>query len=492
MSEVKNEFNKKEFFSAIEEVAKENLLDPKDIYGIIEDAVIKSFHSKFDPDADLDFTIDPVKEEFVLINKTKMVSDLDEVEEQYRAIEITLKDAKEIDPKAKVGSFVSEVVDFSAYSRTVAGQVRQLLTQQVRELKKAAIYSKHKSLKGEMIEVTVTTNNERFAILLLDDGTTAFMPTTFKNPKIILKPGSRVQVYVEDVLEDSKDAQIIVSNGSPRVVRRILEAEVPEIAEGIVEIIALSRLPGDRTKVAVQSLSPEVDAAGAIIGAGGSRIKGIIEKLEGERLDIINYSTDLNEFVASAISPAKVIAVLDKKDAAGKPMEGYKVIITPNRHQTLAIGRKGSNVRLTAELTKTRIDIMSIDDAKEKGIEFEWNGNVTPEMLPGIEEGIRQTYTRRPQKQAQGFGTTSNLMGEFNEDINSFNESLSFDSNFDDDAFNSNEHKDETSFDLDFSDDDLAQMQQDFGFDLSAEVEISDDDFGDLTDADFGEFAEDK
>ncbi len=138
-----------------------------------------------------------------------------------------------------------------------------------------------------MIDVTVATITPAGVVFIFDDNTTAYMPDKLRNKKLPLKIGQRSKVFVEDVLKESKDSQIIVSNGSKVLVRRVLEAEVPEIAQGVVEIINISRIPGERSKVVVKSSNPQVDPVGAIIGAEGSRIASIVEKLEGEKLDVI-------------------------------------------------------------------------------------------------------------------------------------------------------------------------------------------------------------
>ncbi|MCK5945844.1 MAG: transcription termination factor NusA [Mycoplasmataceae bacterium] len=472
------EFKIEDFFSAIKQVAEQNLLEEKEIYSIITESIEKSFQSKFDPDAELEIIIDPVKLKFEVINKGKFVVD-EEVPEEYRAIEINIKDAKKLDDKVKVGGTVAETVNFNAYSRAVAQQIRQLITQTVREMKKKAIYIKHKSLKDEMVSATVTSLGPNFAVLVLEDGTMAFMPPKLKNPNIKLRVGERVKVYVEDVLEESKDAQIIVSNGSKHVVKRLLEVEVPEVAEGIIEVVSISRLPGERTKVAVKSIDENVDATGAIIGARGSRITSIVEKLQGEKIDIIQYSDDKNTFIVNALSPAKVVSISDKLDEEGKVIEGHKVIITPNRHQTLAIGKRGSNARLAVELTNSRIDILSIDDAKERGIAILWNGNVKEEQLSDIEEGVRQQRAPRGNGRGNtertGFNTGASSY-DATDDINSFNESIEFSSfestpeSFSDSDYNLGEE---------FSDEDLQKMQADFEFD----GEIGDLDLGNV---DFG------
>lgn len=447
------EFNKEMFFEAIKQIAEQNLLTQKETQEIIEESVFKTFHTKFDPDAELTMIIDEKIGKFELINNNKIVVEDVEFNPEYRALEIPLSEAKKLKKNIQEGDIISEEVDFTPFAKHISNQVRQLITQNVREKKKAAVYSKHKSLKGEMINATVTSSTNSYVIFALEDGTTAFMPSKLRNLNIPLNIGEKVKVFVEDVLLESKDSQIVVSNGSPTMVKRVIEAEVPEVIDGTIEIVNISRIAGFRSKVAVRSNNPEVDPVGAIIGAAGSRIGTIVEKLQGEKLDIIQWTDNTNLYIANSLSPAKVIAVLDKKDDEGKTIEGHKIIITPNKHQTLAIGKQGSNARLSVELTNTRIDVISIDSAKEKGILFEWNGNVDESELAGIEAGIRQQ--RKPTR-----NSAPNIKSmDLELDITSFAEDIEMETE--------KQHVD-NGFEIEdtmFSEDELKQMEANFEFD---------------------------
>ncbi|CAM9104063.1 transcription termination factor NusA [Mycoplasma todarodis] len=412
--------DKEQLFQAIEEIAIKQRLSREEIDEILREAVEKSFHSKFDPDADLTVTIDRAENEFKLVNNGKeVVEDEDEeMEADLRTIEIPLSEAKKIKPDAKIGDFIAEEVSFEVYSRTIAQQIKQLFIQKIKEKTKAMVYAKHKGLVGEMVPAIITTSAAGFAILQLEDGTPAFMPGKLKNPRIKMKLGERVNVYVEEVLEDSRDAQIIVSNSSPSMVRRVLEQEVPEIMDGTVEIAAMSRIVGERTKIAVKATNDMVDPVGAIIGAGGERISRIVEKLHGEKLDVIRYSEDLNEFVVAAMSPAKVVGILNKDG-----FEDKKIVIVPNKHHTLAIGRRGSNARLVAELAKVRVDVTSINQAREAGMEFTFNGNLTESELARIEAGEKLNKRQRPA--STGFAKSSNInLEDIQGEIEDFNENI--------------------------------------------------------------------
>ncbi|MCK5866853.1 MAG: transcription termination factor NusA [Mycoplasmataceae bacterium] len=440
----------KQFFGAVMQIAEQNLLTKDETTEIIKNAIFKIFHNKFDPDAELELIMDEEKGIFEFTNKTKLVIADKEFNHEYSAIEVSLSAAKEVNPEIKEGDNFTEKVDFFSDKR-VASQVRQLITQAVREKKKEAVYAKHKSLKGEMVSATVTSSTKSYAILELKDGTTAFMPSNLRNLNIPLSIGEKTIVYVEDVLKESKDSQIVVSNGSPTMVRRVLESEVPEIAEGIVEVINISRMAGTRSKVLVKSNNENADAVGAIIGTGGSRIKTIVEKLEGEKLDIIPFSEDVNMQIANALSPAKVVSVNDKLDAEGKIIENHKIVITPNKHQTLAIGKKGSNAKLAVELIKHRLDIISIDQANEKGIAILYNGTIKDEgELAMVEAGER--IQRAPRRVAQS--RNAPFMGDFDTDITSFAEKMEGESEGFNDVF-------EVKDDL-FTEDELRKMEQNF------------------------------
>jgi N utilization substance protein A len=362
--------SKTEFFEAIEILAKSNQLSFDEVKEILAESIIKSFHTKFDPDAELEIIIDREKDVFELINNSKRVVEDEEdgISIDIRPIEIELKDALKIDKNVKVGDDISEKIDFELYSRSNALQIKQLLMQKVREKKKEVIYSKHKSLLGEMISVTVESVAANFAIFKLEDGITAFMPRKFMTTSIQYKIGQRVDVYVEEVLEESKDAQIIVSNSSKALIARILEDEVPEIKDGTIEVMGMARLPGQKTKVVLMSNDANVDPVGTVIGSRGSRIRSINEKMGSEKIELVKYSPIKHEYIVNALTPAKVISLVKKED--GENQDKF-IAIVPGTQKTLAIGRFGSNVRLVSELLGIGIDILSEEEAKEKGIEFE-------------------------------------------------------------------------------------------------------------------------
>ncbi len=459
----KQQFNQDQFFDAIELVSKNNLINNDEIFKIIRDTITKTFHTKYDPDANLEVIIEPDKNIFKLINHSILIVDDQTYDDKYSAIEISLSEAKKKNPHSQVGEMISCEVSFDQFS----SQIKQLLTQTLRERKKENVFAKHKSLVGEMIdgEVTAITKNGD-VILILPDQTTAFMPHAMRNMKVDIVIGEHIKVYVEEVKKESRDSQIIVSNGSKEIIKRIIEVEVPEIKHGVIEIIAIARIPGERSKVAVKSNDQNVDPIGAIIGSEGKRIAQILNKLNGEKIDIILWSEDTNSFIANALEPAKVISVMDKFDESGNLVKNTKIVITPQIHQTLAIGKNGINVRLAVELTKTNIDIISLNKAKELNMTWIWNGTINQEDLVKLESGMRLTrqlrnverFNRHPKQKV------NNLIdfNEFNDDIRSFAETI-VDSN----AQQMTEEIESTTI---FSDEELRKMEAEFGLDFDDEL----------------------
>ncbi len=449
------ELNNKLFFEAINEIAERNLLEKNELNKIIKNAFFKTFHSKIDPDAELELLIDPKNKRFQLINHSKLVVSDEEYDQKYSSSEISLSKAKKINKDIKTGGKISQEVDL-VKNKKFSAQVRQLITQNVREKRKKAVYVKHKLLKGEMIKVEVVSIGKNgYVIFKLEDDTMAFMPAKLRNQNIKLKIGEKVKVYVEDVLEESKDSQIIVSNGSPTLIKRIIEANVPEVEEGIVEIVNISRIAGFRSKVAVKSNNENVDPVGAIIGANGRRIKKIIEKLENEKLDIILWKSNLEEYICNTLSPSRVISILEKKDSSNNVISGQKTIVTPNIHQTLAIGKNGLNVRLAVELTNTRLDIISYDQAKEKGIEIIWNGNVKEEELANIEANIKtqkSNFKKRFNNKFEYKKADFKEISSFYENMNNTQEEI------ENNSFNDNN-------DVNLSNEELEQLSSNFDLD---------------------------
>ena len=275
----------------------------------------------------------------------------DEVENPDR--EILLEAAKEIDPMAEVGGFVGIKLDTKQFGRVAAQTARNIIRQGIRDSERGQMMQEFQSKHQELVSGLVERIDPRTGAISLKIGKAeAVLP---KNEQIggeNVKEGDYIKVYVVDVRETEKGPKAIISRTHPDLVKRMFETEVPEIYDGTVEIKAVSREAGSRTKLAVLSHNPDVDAVGACIGTRGSRVSEIVEELGCEKIDIVEYSDDPKQFIAAALSPANVLSVEVAEDGS----RSCKVTV-PDNQLSLAIGNKGQNARLAAKLTGWKIDI---------------------------------------------------------------------------------------------------------------------------------------
>lgn len=236
--------------------------------------------------------------------------------------------------------------------RIGAQTAKQVIMQKLREAEREMTYEEFAGREGDVVTGIVQQHDRRY--VLLDLGKVeAFLPASEQVPAEVYRPGERVKVYITEVRKGTKGPQIVVSRTHPGLLRKLFELEVPEIAEGIVEIKAVAREPGHRSKIAVASREPAVDPVGACVGPKGSRVRNVVMELRGEKVDVVPWSPDPATFVANALQPAKV------KEARVDPATQTAIVIVPDYQLSLAIGKEGQNARLAARLTGCRIDIRS-------------------------------------------------------------------------------------------------------------------------------------
>ena len=275
----------------------------------------------------------------------------DEVENPDR--EILLEAAKEIDPMAEVGGFVGIKLDTKQFGRVAAQTARNIIRQGIRDSERGQMMQEFQSKHQELVSGLVERIDPKTGAISLRLGKAeAVLPKSEQIAGETVREGDHIKVYVVDVRETEKGPKAIISRTHPDLVKRMFETEVPEIYDGTVEIKAVSREAGSRTKLAVVSHNPDVDAVGACIGARGSRVSEIVEELGGEKIDIVEYSDDPQKFIAAALSPATVLKVETAEDGS----RSCKVTV-PDNQLSLAIGNKGQNARLAARLTGWKIDI---------------------------------------------------------------------------------------------------------------------------------------
>lgn len=287
---------------------------------------------------------------------------VEEVEDDE--LEVSLEDAKEIDPEAELGGTVTRQIEVPTFSRAAATLTKNVMRQKIREAEKVAVYNEYIDQKDDMVLGIVESVKDRFVLVNLGR-TTAIMPAHQQIPQERLVEGQQIRIVITDVSKDTKDSQVMVSRADPMLVKRLFEKEVPEIFNGTVEIKAIARDAGDRTKMAVMSHNPDVDAIGACIGPRGARVQEIINELKGEKIDIFQWSDDITELVRNALAPAEIKVVLPGRD------DRSLIVVVDQDQLSLAIGKRGKNARLAVKLTDRKIDIKTREELEEAGYDYD-------------------------------------------------------------------------------------------------------------------------
>ncbi|AGT31574.1 transcription elongation factor NusA [Geobacillus genomosp. 3] len=277
-------------------------------------------------------------------------------------LEISLEEAQRLNPNYQIGDVVELEVTPRDFGRIAAQTAKQVVTQRVREAERSIIYSEFVDREDDIMTGIVQRIDPRFVYVSLGKAE-ALLPANEQMPNETYKPHDRLKVYITKVEKTTKGPQIFVSRTHPGLLKRLFELEVPEIYDGTVEIKSIAREAGDRSKISVHSDNPEVDPVGACVGPKGQRVQAIVDELNGEKIDIVRWSADPVEFVANALSPAKVLRVIVNEE------QRATTVIVPDYQLSLAIGKRGQNARLAAKLTGWKIDIKSESEAREMGID---------------------------------------------------------------------------------------------------------------------------
>lgn len=276
-------------------------------------------------------------------------------------LEISLEEARKINSVYEPGDIVEQEVTPRNFGRIAAQTAKQVVTQRVREAERSIIYEEFVDRTDDIVNGIIERRDARNIYINLGK-VEAALPLNEQMQGEEYKPQQRIRVYITKVEKTTRGPQIIVSRTHPGLLRRLFEMEVPEIYDGIVEIKSIAREAGDRSKISVYTHDPEVDAVGACVGTKGARVQAIVNELNGEKIDIVEWSEDPVVFVANALSPSKVLDVIVNEE------EKSTTVIVPDYQLSLAIGKRGQNARLAAKLTGWKIDIKSESDARELGI----------------------------------------------------------------------------------------------------------------------------
>ncbi|WP_243371167.1 transcription termination factor NusA [Geotalea sp. SG265] len=331
----------------IDQIVKEKGIDKDVVLEALEQAVLTAANKKFRNTRDLEAHYNPEIGEVELF---EFVTVVDEVQDSYK--EIDLEEAREIDPDVEIGDSLGMKMDASGFSRIAAQTAKQVIIQKVREAERETIFNEFQERQGEVINGVVRRFEK--GDLVVDLGRAeALLPHKEQAPREVYRQGDRVKALITEIRMTTKGPQILLSRTHPMMLAKLFEAEVPEIAEGIVEIKSVVREPGSRAKIAVYSHDSDVDPVGACVGMRGSRVQNVVSELRGEKIDIIPWSEDVARFACNALAPAVVSKVY--VDEENRAME----IVVADDQLSLAIGKRGQNVRLAAKLTGWRIDIKS-------------------------------------------------------------------------------------------------------------------------------------
>lgn len=342
---------------AIEQIVKEKGIDRQVVIEAMEQAVLSAANKKYRNTRNLEAHYNNDTGEVELFEYVVVV---EEVQDSYT--EISLEEAREMDPECEVGDELGEKIDSGDFGRIAAQTAKQVIIQKVREAERETVFNEYKDRQWEI----VTGQVRRFerGDLLIDLGRAeAILSGKEQMPREVYRPGDRIRAIITDIAMTTKGPQIILSRTHPQMLAKLFEAEVPEIGEGLVEIVNVVRDPGSRAKIAVASHDRDIDPVGACVGMRGSRVQNVVSELRGEKIDIIPWSADIARFVCNALSPAQVVKVF--MDEEQRTLE----VIVPDDQLSLAIGKRGQNVSLAARLTGCRIDIKGEGKVEEGDLE---------------------------------------------------------------------------------------------------------------------------
>ena len=341
----------KEIIAVMDELEQERGISKEYLVAALEEALVKAYKQNFDADENAEnvkVTIDKVTGEMHVYSAREVVEELPVPE-----LEISLEDARKIDKNYNVGDIVNIEIKPKDFGRIAAQKAKQVVVQKIREAEKEMIFTEFNDKKGEIVSGLIQKADGR--IVVMDLGKLeGVMPLKEQIPTETYRVNDKVRGYVLEVEKGLKGTpQVIVSRSHPDLVRKLFEFEIPEIYEGLIEIKSISRDPGSRSKIAVYSRDENIDPVGSCVGQKGVRIQNIINELNGEKIDVIEWNEDPAIYISAALLPAQVMAVDVREE------EKFAQVIVPDDQLSLAIGKSGQNARLAARLTNWKIDIKS-------------------------------------------------------------------------------------------------------------------------------------
>jgi transcription termination/antitermination protein NusA len=346
--------NRLELLQIADAVAREKVIDKAIVLEAMEDAITRAAKARYGAENEIRAEIDPKSGE-TRLNRLLLVVETVEDDAKH----ISLREASKKNPAAQVGDYIAEPLPPIEFGRIAAQSAKQVIVQKVRDAERDRMYEEFKDRIGEIVNGTVKRAEYGNVIVDLGRGE-GIVRRDEALPRETFRPGDRIRAYVYDVRREQRGPQIFLSRTHPQFMAKLFGQEVPEIYDGVVEVVSVARDPGSRAKIGVRSKDGSIDPVGACVGMRGSRVQAVVNELQGEKIDIIQWSPDVATFVVNALAPAEVAKVLLDED-----VERIEVVV-PDEQLSLAIGRRGQNVRLASQLTGWDIDIMTEAEESER------------------------------------------------------------------------------------------------------------------------------
>jgi N utilization substance protein A len=383
--------NRLELLQIADAVAREKVIDRQIVLAAMEDAIAKAARSRYGSETEVRAEINPKSGE-IRLSRHLLVTD----EVMNDAVEISTEEARRKNPAAQPGDYISETLPPFDFGRVAAQSAKQVIVQKVRDAERDRQYTEYRDRISDVVNGVVKRVEYGNVITDLGRGE-AIVRRDELLPREMFRPGDRIRAYVYDVRREPRGPQIFLSRTHPQFMVKLFSQEVPEIYDGIIEIKAVARDPGSRAKIAVISRDSSIDPVGACVGMRGSRVQAVVQELQGEKIDIIPWSPDAATFIVNALQPAEVVKVVLDEDTA-------KIeVVVPDDQLSLAIGRRGQNVRLASQLTGWDIDIMTeAEESERRQKEFVERSELFMQALD-VDEVVAQLLT------AEGFASIEEL-----------------------------------------------------------------------------------
>ncbi len=369
----------------IDQISRDRGFDKKLLIEAIEEAVASAARKKYGSRRDIEVHYNEEYGEVEVFQFRSVVEDA--VDDQT---EISFEHAQRLDPEVQLGDELGEKMEnITDLGRIAAQSAKQVIIHRMKDAEREVIYDMFRDREGEVVS-GIVQRFERGNMIVNLGRTDAVLPKDHQIPKRSFKQGDRIRAYLLEVKENARDSQLVLSRTADEFLAKLFAMEVPEIAEGIVKIMSVSREPGFRAKIAVSSTESDVDPVGACVGMKGSRVQNVVQELQGERIDIVTWSPDPAKYVYNALAPAHVSMVMVDEDA------NSLLVVVPNDQLSLAIGRQGQNVRLASKLMGWRIDVKS----EQRWANLEDEGYQSLLQVPGIDEGLADQLFAKEIKSA--------------------------------------------------------------------------------------------